>query len=116
MSLPDTYALYRESMVRHAALCIVVSGIRDEGGKHVLADGVLKEAALAETLGRVLLPIGSTGGAAARLSAELQKAGKWKVPGLNLSHAKALDDPALTPAAAAKIVGLAIDALDKVAS
>jgi hypothetical protein len=113
VALADFHDLYREGMIQNAALCVVISGKKElSGGALGVADGVLKEAAKAHTLGRLVLPIGGTGGAAEQIHTEMRKAGSWTVPGLTAKQLAELGEKTTTPAEAAKAVGLVIDALD----
>ena len=101
-------------MIQHAALCVVISGEKESpSGKLSVADGVLKEAAKAQALGKLLLPIGGTGGAAEVLYAEMRKKGSWTVSGLTAKQLTELGERTTTPAQAAAAVGLVIEALDK---
>jgi len=56
---------YREEMVRQAGICVVIAGTRGTRDvDRVDAPGVLAEVELAEKYGRLIIPIGATGGAA----------------------------------------------------
>jgi len=64
---------YREDLVSLGGACVVVCGIRakPDGGGYEVAPGVLQEVAIARALGRVVVPIGATKGAAAHLWDEM---------------------------------------------
>jgi hypothetical protein len=59
----DFISQYRRDMVRQAGFVAVIGGVRDGA----VAPGVLAEVEIARAHGRPIVPIGSTGGAAARL-------------------------------------------------
>lgn len=65
------YQRYREDLISHAGVCVFVSGMKDveDKGMHtrVAADGVIREFEIATQLGRVSIPVGATGGAAAKI-------------------------------------------------
>ena len=58
----------RKELARLAGAAVFLGGAKTEGGKVVIADGVLEEAALAQAAGSFLLPVGATGGAAKQIS------------------------------------------------
>jgi hypothetical protein len=113
-SLTAFHDLYRESMIKNAALCVVISGEKESSsGKVEVAEGVVQEAAKAQTLGRLVLPIGGTGGAAEKIYIEMRKKGSWTVNGLTAKQLTDLGEKTITPEQAAAAIGLVIDALDK---
>jgi hypothetical protein len=70
---------YREDMIRQAGICIFLGGLRQEqDGSLVTATGVLDEFEIAAALGKVIVPVASTGGAAAQIWANLSKNGGGK--------------------------------------
>ena len=60
---------YREDLVALAGACVVVCGIREKKGEagFEVAPGVKQEVEIAASLGRLIIPIGATYGAAAEL-------------------------------------------------
>jgi len=62
---------YRDSMVQQAGICVFVAGLKDERRagktKRIVADGVVEEFESAKRLGRTVIPLGATGGAAANI-------------------------------------------------
>lgn len=61
------YRRYREDLVRQAGICIIVSGSVLADGELVPATGVREEYEMMRALGRIPVPVGSTGGAAAEI-------------------------------------------------
>lgn len=64
MNADDFKRHYREDLVSQAGVCVVVGGKRKQGRGTVVAPGVLEEVEIAKQLGRPVLPLGRTGGAA----------------------------------------------------
>ncbi|TQI77235.1 SIR2-like protein [Bosea sp. AK1] len=62
----------RSELARQAGVVIFLGGARTDGGKILIADGVLEEFRLATDAGSFLLPIAGFGGAAEQISAELR--------------------------------------------
>ncbi|MDF3335231.1 SIR2 family protein [Lacticaseibacillus rhamnosus] len=57
---------YRKDILKDAGIVIILFGEKLLNGKHVVANGVLEEYKLAYDAGKVIIPIGSTGWAAAK--------------------------------------------------
>ncbi|MDA0558320.1 SIR2 family protein [Burkholderia pseudomallei] len=64
---------YREDMIRQSGVCVVVGGLKREGRDYVVAPGVLDEVAMAKAVGRPVLPLGATGGAAESIWREMME-------------------------------------------
>lgn len=99
------YQRYREDLIAQAGVCIFLSGMKDEpvAGKvgesaRVEASGVVREFEIATKLGRVPIPIGASGGAAATIWGIVSKnlAG-YHLGGLPQADFAALNDAAATP-------------------
>lgn len=74
-------ARYREDMIAASGICIVICGIKVDGdGVFRLADGVRAEIEIARRLGRLVVPIGSTGGVAAELWRKMKESGECSTP------------------------------------
>jgi hypothetical protein len=71
LSLEKFHGLYREDMIRQSGVCVVVAGKTRKGSKSQIAKGVLAEVALARELGRPVLPLARTGGAAKQVWEEM---------------------------------------------
>jgi hypothetical protein len=60
---------YREGMIQQSGACVVVAGQKDVeragGTERIVADGVIDEVEDARRIGRAVIPVGATGGAAA---------------------------------------------------
>jgi hypothetical protein len=108
---------YRDGMIQQAGVCVFICGLKEAtgGGPPIVADGVVEEYESAKRLGRIVVPIGATGGAAAEIWHRLDKAGTLP-PGLVRNDFDDLNAAGQSPAALAKIVGKVITALDKPAS
>jgi hypothetical protein len=61
------YERYREDLIRQAGVCIYISGLKRQGNSVTTANGVLAEYEISKALGRIPIPIGATGGAAAEI-------------------------------------------------
>jgi len=58
---------YREDMIQQAGICIFIGGMRQGAGGLEIAGGVLDEYEIAKGLGKVIIPVAATGGAAAEI-------------------------------------------------
>ncbi len=106
----DFKTRYRESLVRQAGTCIFISGLRETTASGVeTAPGVLEEYRLARDLGRTVLPIGATGGAARLIWQEIDRSGDLP-PGLTRPDFDHLNDPSLSPFELSHIVAKALAA------
>jgi hypothetical protein len=56
---------YREDMIQQAGICVFLSGAKHGAQGLELAQGVIEEYEIARALGKVIIPVASTGGAAA---------------------------------------------------
>jgi hypothetical protein len=63
----EFYRRYREDLVRQAGVCVFVGGIKVDGGSLCTAPGVIAEYEILRELGRIPMPVGATGGAAAEI-------------------------------------------------
>jgi Sir2- and TIR-associating SLOG family/SIR2-like domain len=108
---------YRDAMIQQAGICVFICGLKESAGKGapVVADGVLEEFESAKRLGRVIVPIGATGGAAAKIWSRLDKAGALPL-GLSRKDFDDLNTAGQSPQALAKIVAKAVAAVDKPAA
>lgn len=73
ISRTDFYSAHREQLVRAAGYAIFVCGNRERGGTIEMSPGVLEEFTMVEKFGRIPIPIGATGWAAAQILAEVKK-------------------------------------------
>jgi len=58
---------YREDMMQQAGICVFVGGARQGDQGIELAPGVIEEYEIARALGKIIIPVASTGGAAAEI-------------------------------------------------
>jgi Sir2- and TIR-associating SLOG family/SIR2-like domain len=114
MDLTAFRTQYREGMIQQAGICVFICGLKEgpAGGPPVVAEGVLEEYENAKRLGRVVVPIGASGGAAEVIWQQAKSAGALPA-GLSRKDFDALNSSANTPAELARIVGKAIAALDE---
>jgi Sir2- and TIR-associating SLOG family/SIR2-like domain len=104
---------YRDGMIQQAGICVFIGGFKEGSGRRpVIADGVLEEFESAKKLGRVIVPIGATGGAAAKIWHLLRKSGE-SPPGLTKTEFNQLNDSSQSASDLAKLVKKAINAVDK---
>jgi hypothetical protein len=88
---------YRQSMILQAGICVVVAGTKIDGkGALKIADGVLEEYEVAKAAGRVVVPVGCTGGAAKAVWEKMKNAGVRPL-GLTKAEFDLLNAPACTP-------------------
>lgn len=66
----EIWTQYRQDILKDAGIVIILFGEKILDGKHVVANGVLEEYKLAHDAGKVVIPIGSTGWAAAKIFKE----------------------------------------------
>jgi hypothetical protein len=64
---------YREDMIKDAGVAIFLFGNKSDGGKLIIANGVITEFAIAESQGKAIIPIGSTGYATYEVFKEVKK-------------------------------------------
>ena len=63
---------YREDMIQQAGIAVFIFGNKKVGNDIVLADGMLKEFEIAKSLGKLIIPVGATGGATAVIYEEVK--------------------------------------------
>ena len=105
---------YRDGMIQQAGLCVFICGLKraPHGGALVVADGVMEEYKMAKRLGRIIVPVGASGGAAAGIWELVEKSGILPA-GLSKADFSRLNDAGESPAALAGIIAKAIEAVDK---
>lgn len=104
LDMPTFQKRYRDGMIQQAGLCIFIAGLKTGSGKKpITADGVLEEFESAKLLGRIIVPIGATGGAAEKIWDRLNKAGALP-RGLTKSDFQQLNDSRKSPSELAKVV------------
>jgi hypothetical protein len=59
--VPKLWHEYRQRMIANAGVCVVLSGNKKVGDDVVPADGVHKEIAIAQAMGKAVIPVGATG-------------------------------------------------------
>lgn len=62
--LGQLWQKYREDMIGQAGIVAFIFGNKKNGDHIVVADGMMKEFEIAKQMGKIILPVGSTGGAA----------------------------------------------------
>lgn len=64
---------YREDMIAQAGIVIFIFGNKESHcGNIVVADGMLEEFAIAKSFGRLIIPVGSTGGASVDIHRQMK--------------------------------------------
>jgi hypothetical protein len=102
---------YRDGMIQQAGVCIFIGGLKTSGkGALAIAEGVLEEFEAAQSLGRPVIPIGATGGAARRIWESLAKDAGFAPAGLTRKEFERLNEDGLAPAEAAKLIAKALKA------
>lgn len=69
---------YREDMMQQAGICIFIGGVKHGAGGTETAGGVIDEYEIAKALGKVIVPVAATGGAAAEIWQRLNADGGAK--------------------------------------
>jgi hypothetical protein len=108
---------YRESMIQQAGVAVFIGGFKaDTGsGSLVVAEGVIEEFETARRLGRAVVPVGATGGAAAELWNQMDKADALPF-GLKRPDFDKLNNVATSAHEIAKIIQKVIEAAGKLKS
>ncbi len=70
-------------MMQQAGVCIFVGGVRRGAGGAEIAQGVIDEYEIAKALGKVIVPVAATGGAAAEIWKRLNADGGGKAARLS---------------------------------
>ncbi|MPM91367.1 hypothetical protein SDC9_138495 [bioreactor metagenome] len=65
ISRDQLWKKYREDMIAQSGIAIFIFGNKKKSDTVVIADGMLQEFDIAKSLGKIIIPVGSTGGAAA---------------------------------------------------
>jgi hypothetical protein len=101
---PAVWVPWRQEMVSRAGATVIIAGAkRETDGTLSVADGVMDEYRMTLDTGRVPIPVGATGHAAARAWIAMQaELARW--PWYPKDAFKALNDQSLQPAALAKAV------------
>ncbi len=63
----ELWKRYREEMISRAGIAIFIFGNKCLNNEIVIADGMIKEFEIAKAMGKVIIPVGSTGGASAEI-------------------------------------------------
>jgi len=108
---------YREGMIQQAGVAVFIGGFKAEAGSGslVVADGVIEEFETAQRLGRAVVPVGATGGAAAEIWKRMDSAGTLPL-GLKRAEFNKLNDAATSAHEIAKIIQKVIEAAGKLKS
>lgn len=69
----ELWKRYREDMLAQAGIAVFIFGNKKVGDDIIIADGMLKEFEIAKNLGKIIIPVGSTGGAAAEIHKKLKE-------------------------------------------
>jgi hypothetical protein len=101
-------------MIQQAGVCVFICGLKEDagGGAPVVADGVLQEFEAAQRLGRVVVPVGASGGAASEIWNRIDRS-RALPQGLSRRDFDALNEAGQSSQALAKIIGKAIAASGK---
>lgn len=103
----EFWRAYREDMVARAGTCIAVAGIRpmkDGSAGFETATGVLDEIRIAKSLGRLIIPIGATGGASEVIWKAMLDDPSLIDPRIERSDFEKLGDAAQSPDAIGKVI------------
>ena len=96
---------YRDGMIQQAGICVFICGLRQAAGQEpAVSEGVLDEFESAKRLGRVTIPIGATGGAAARIWKDMSEEAGWTACGLTREDFERLNQSMLPPNEVVKII------------
>lgn len=68
----ELWKRYREDMLAQAGIAVFIFGNKKVDKDIVIADGMLKEFEIAKRLGKIIIPVGSTDGAAAEICREIE--------------------------------------------
>jgi hypothetical protein len=63
----NMWKVHREEMIRQAGVAIFIFGNKEKNSEIVIADGMLQEFDIAAEQGKIIIPVGVTGGAAAEI-------------------------------------------------
>jgi len=74
---------YREDMIQQAGICIFVGGMRQGTNGLEIAAGVLQEYEIARALGKVIVPVAASGGAAEEIWKRLSSEGGAGIAGVS---------------------------------
>lgn len=98
---------YREDLIQQAGICVFLAGVKDGAS----AQGVIKEYEVARALGKVLIPVAATSGAAAEVWDRLKQDGGAKAAGLSDDLFAALGNTSASVDDSLKAAMMAIDVL-----
>lgn len=74
LSLEELWKAYREDMISQAGVAVFIFGNKkDVNGDIVIADGMLKEFEIAKNAGKIIIPVGSTGGASKEIFEQVKE-------------------------------------------
>lgn len=73
MPMDELKKKYREDMLNQAGVAVFIFGNKDEHGEIIEADGMIEEFRIAKEQKKMIIPIGSTGGASATIYSEVQQ-------------------------------------------
>jgi hypothetical protein len=108
---------YREGLVQQAGACVVIAGEKDvrtgSRTERVVADGVLDECEAARRIGRAVIPVGATGGAASEIWRTVDAAFETHWPKSLRKDFDLLNDATRSPRDLVAAVGRFLDHLDK---
>ena len=76
-SLVERWTENREQMISEAGVCIFIFGNKLDNGEIVIANGMLEEFQIAKERGKIIIPIGSTGGAAKNIFDVMKVSGDY---------------------------------------
>lgn len=102
---------YREDMIQHAGICIFIGGYKKVADKFDVAPGVIAEFEIAKSLGKKIIPVASTGGAAAEIWENLESLGGAKAAGISPKLFKKLGEKNLALDEIEKVLKEAIDSI-----
>jgi hypothetical protein len=97
----ELFKAYREEMISQAGIAIFIFGNKKKDGAVVNSDGMIREFEIANSLGKIIVPIGSTGGAA------LEIYNKVKANLDNYEYLREYIDELLSETDPQKLIGLA---------
>lgn len=71
-SREEQWQFYRKNMLEEAGIAVFVFGNKKVDGEVVIADGMLEEFEIAKRLNKIIIPVGSTGGASAEIHRKIK--------------------------------------------
>jgi hypothetical protein len=115
--MKDFRRRYRDGLVQQVGVCVFIGGLKEDAGMgkrtRKVADGVMEEFESAKRLGRILIPVGATGGAAAKIWKIVERDFDTLCPFMRRKDFEVLNDDSKQPSELVKAVDRIIEASEK---